>query len=46
MTQKRLNNLMILHIYKTAVDSLDIKAVVNEFVSAKETRSNFFGTFQ
>ena len=42
MTQKRLNNLMILHIYKTEVDSLDIKAVVNEFVSAKETHSNFF----
>ena len=42
MTQNRLNNLMILHIYITQVDSLDIKAVVNEFVSAKKTRPNFF----
>ncbi len=42
MTQKRLNNLMILHIYKAEVDLLDLEAVVNEFVSVKDSRSNIF----
>ena len=45
MTQLRLNNLLILHTYKDETDSLDLKAVVNEFVSVKESRSHFFGTF-
>ncbi len=44
MTQKRLNNLMII-IYKAEVNLLDLEAVVNEFVSVKDSRSNIFGTF-
>ena len=35
MTQLRLNNLLILNTYKDETDSLDLKAVVNEFVSVR-----------
>ena len=35
MTQLRLNNLLILHTYKDETDSLDLKEVVNEFVSVR-----------
>ena len=45
MKQKRLNNLMIIHVHKEKVDNLDIIAVANEFVNKNETRKKNFGKF-
>lgn len=45
MTQTRLNNLMILHIYKDEVGALNLKSITTEFFSAKESRSHIFGTY-
>ena len=40
MSQLRLNNLMVLHTYKEEADTLDLDAVINEFVSVKESISS------
>ena len=32
MSQRRLNNFMILSIYKEEVDNLDMKCIVNDFI--------------
>ena len=45
MTQKRLNDLMILYVHKNLTDSLDLVQVANEFVSGSEHRMTVFGTF-
>lgn len=43
--QVRLNNLMILNIYKEELDKLDLRVVANDFVAANEHRLSVFGTF-
>ncbi len=43
--QVRLNNLMILNIYKEALDELDLRVVANDFVAGNEHRSSLFGIF-
>ena len=43
--QVRLNNLMILNIYKKELDKLDLRVVANDFVAANEHRLSVFGTF-
>ena len=45
MTQQRLNNLMILHVYKEQTDGLILKDVANEFVGNSQHRKNIFGKF-
>ena len=45
MTQQRLNNLMVLHIHKDLVDSLELERVAKDFVSGREGRQRVFGTF-
>ena len=45
MSQKRLNDLMVLHIHQEAVDELDIKAIGNEFIGELELRKRLFGHF-
>ena len=45
MTQERLNHLMILHTHREATDALDISAVGNDFVSARDGRRFIFGRF-
>ena len=45
MTQQRLNNLMVLHIHKDLVDSLELERVAKGFVSGREGRQRVFGTF-
>ena len=43
MTQSRLNHLFILNMYQEIVDSLDMKAIVNDFInSGDEKRRNAF----
>ena len=46
MTQLRLNNLMILHIYKEMLDDMDLKSIANEFVQGSEHRLSVFGNFK
>ena len=36
MTQQRLNHLMILNIYKVALDDMDLKFIANQFVQGIE----------
>ena len=43
MSQRRLNNLMILSIYKEEVDNLDMKCIVNDFIKNGDVkRTNAF----
>ena len=43
MSQRRLNNLMILSIYKEEVDNLDMKCIVNDFIKNGDVkRTNVF----
>ena len=45
MTQKRLNNCMLLHVHKENVDNLNIIDIANEFGCANESRLSTFGRF-
>ena len=45
MTQKRLNNLMVLHVHSDCTDELSDIAVANEFVKGNEHRMRIFGNF-
>ncbi len=45
MGQKRLNHLMLLHLNKEKLDSLDLDAIGNEFVQGSEHRLRIFGKF-
>jgi len=44
--QVRLNNLMILNIYKEELDEEDLSIVSNDFVAGNEHRLSVFGMFQ
>ena len=45
MTQLRLNNLMVLYVYKDMLDDMDLKSIANEFVKGSEHRLSAFGNF-
>lgn len=45
MSQERLNYLMILHVHKERTDSLDMKAVMNEFIDNSEHGTNIFAKY-
>ena len=45
MTQNRLNNLLLLHVHKERTDSLDLKSIINRFITRCETRCSTFSTF-
>ena len=44
MSQERLNNVMLPHVYKDLVDCLDLSDIAQKFCSSNE-RSAFFGQF-
>ena len=46
MSQQTLNNLLILHIHKSEIDSMDLKGIANEFASVKEPRLRMFRKLQ
>ena len=46
MTQLRVNHLMILNIYKEALDETDLKSIANEFVQGNEHRLSVLGNFK
>ena len=45
MTQKTLNNSLLLHSHKTKTDELDLKNVAEVFRRSNDTRMNFFSSF-
>ena len=45
MTQNRLNHLLLLHVHKERTDSLDLKSIINRFITCCETRCSTFSTF-
>ena len=45
MTEKRLNNCLLLHVHKDILDTRDVVEVAKEFISAKEERRKYFGAF-
>jgi len=45
MGQARLNHIMLLHIYKTQLDSLCLPSIANDFVCGSEHRLSYFGKF-
>ena len=42
---KRLFHLMVLHVHKELIDSLDLIQVANRFVANNDSRKQMFGTF-
>ena len=45
MTQKRLNNVMLLHAHKQRTDGLNLTDIAAEFVGRNIRRRNYFGSF-
>ena len=45
MSQERLNNCMLLHIHKEITDSLNLQDIATAFITAKDERLRYFGTF-
>ena len=45
MTQRRLNNIMVLHVNKDEIDQLSLIEVGNEFVQWSDYRRHLFGKF-
>ena len=43
MTEKRLNNCLLLQVHKDLLDTFDVVEVAKEFISAKEERRKYFG---
>ena len=42
MTEKRLNNVMLLHVHKDETDALDLREIAKSFVSANTRRMDIF----
>lgn len=42
MTQKRVNDVPILHVHKQLHQNIDINKIVNEFINVNQTRRNTF----
>jgi len=45
MTEKRLNNCLLMHVHKDLLDKYDVVEVAKEFISVKEEHRKYFGTF-
>ena len=45
MTEKRLNNCLLLHVHKDPTDSLDLVSIAQEFVLKYDDRKKYFGNF-
>ena len=45
VTEKRLNNVMILHVHKDYTDELSLVEVANDFIQGSDHRRNYFGKF-
>ena len=45
MTEKRLNNCLLIHVHKDVTEQLDLVQIAKEFVSANDERRTFFGAY-
>ena len=45
MSEKRLNNCLLLHVHKDITDQLDLIKIAQEFVLANEERARYFDSF-
>ena len=45
MTEKRLNNCVLLHIHKELTDELDLIYIAKEFIKVNSDRERYFGSF-
>ena len=45
MTEKRLNNCLLVHVHKDIVDELTLKEIAVEFVSVNDERRKHFGNY-
>ena len=45
MTEKRLNNCLLVHVHKDIVDELNLKEIAVEFVSTNDERRKYFGVY-
>ena len=45
MKQERLNHLMVMHVHKERTDKLDLKSVLNNFISDSEHRTSIFAKY-
>ena len=45
MTEKRLNNCLVLHVHKCITDECDLVKIAKEFVMVNDERRKYFGTF-
>ena len=45
MTEKRLNNCLVLHVHKCITDECDLVKIAKEFVMVNDERMKYFGTF-
>ena len=46
MSQKRLNNALLLHVHKDYTDKLDMIKIANDFVQSNERRRRYFDIFR
>ena len=45
MTEKRLNNLLLLYVHKEQSDNLDLASVAKEFIARNEKRMKYFSNY-
>ena len=45
MTEKRLNNCLLVHMHKDIVDELNLKEIAVEFLSVNDERRTHFGRY-
>ena len=45
MTQKRLNNVMLMHTHKERTDKINLLSIAKDFVASNERRANYFGHY-
>ena len=45
MTEKRVNNCLLVHVHKNIVDELNLKEIAVEFVSVNDERRKLFGDY-
>ena len=43
MTQLRLNSVAVCHVHQEVFDVIDVRALMEEFISRNETRASMFG---
>ena len=46
MTQKRLNNVVLMHTHKECTDKVNLLSITKKFVTSNERRANYFGHYQ